>query len=107
MARCENCGYDPDDDLDAVDPIDPAVVEKFAKYLKLHPSWGAFHCCLHDGNWDSSTNAEYCLEIGDREAANLAPLLEAMSERQREALANQVDDVIKSRAKRPRKKAAK
>lgn len=107
VMECQNCGYDPDDDLWQQEVIPQGTIEKFARYLKGHPAWGVFHLCLEDGNWNSLPDEEYCLEQGDRAAIKLIPLIRKMTELQREALAHEVDELVTARAARARKAKGK
>ncbi len=62
-------------------PLTDDIVDAFAAYYLLHPySWGTFHVCLEDGNWevgavDPTTDEELALAaISRTRQRTLAPL---------------------------------
>ena len=67
-------------------PTIPEVAVRFRAYHLEHPTWGALHIVLEDGNLEDN-HVVYCrvfaLELGDEEGAELAMILSRMSQTQR------------------------
>lgn len=72
-------------------PITPEIVERFAAYYRKHPSWGAFHVCLDDGNWWASA---FPVDDDDEERV-LVAIFDRLTESQRRRLAGKA--IAKSR----------
>ncbi|WP_316196653.1 hypothetical protein [Bradyrhizobium sp. SZCCHNS3053] len=69
----------------------PDVIDRFRSYKLSHPTWGALHTVLDDGNVRNKhvlDCAEFALETNDHEAFELAGLLLQMSTTQRQKLRN-------------------
>lgn len=75
---------------------DADMLERFAQYYAVNPTWGSLHIVLDDGNVRDS-DAEFCrsfaLEHGDQEGAELAEYLMKMSKTQRLELPNRIRQV--------------
>jgi hypothetical protein len=66
--------------------ITPELVDRFAAYYELNPTWGSLHIVLDDGNIENG-HVEFCVQDalahGDIEGALLAEILLAMTKSQR------------------------
>ncbi len=62
------------------------MVERFAAYFKLNPTWGSLHIVLDDLNTENH-HVEFCIksaqERGDKEGEDLGRILLKLSESQR------------------------
>lgn len=67
----------------------PDFLARFRAYHASHPTWGALHIVLDDGNM-SNADVQFCIEYavqqGDAECAALARVLLSMSKTQRKKL---------------------
>jgi hypothetical protein len=92
--------------------ITPELVDRFAAYYELNPTWGSLHIVLDDGNIENGHVefcAQYAIENGDIEGALLATILSAMTKSQRSRIGKKAEkpywdrkrqeDVINNRVK--------
>lgn len=73
---------------------DRELVERFARYVNKHTTWGSLHIVLDDGN-ESDSCVRYCIqwaeETNDTEGLELAKILLTLSESERSRLGDDAE----------------
>lgn len=71
--------------------LTPDRIRWFADYYRKHPSWGAFHVQLGDGNY--KLTADYRDSRGEHGEANAISWFNSLTESQRKRLGTRAQDL--------------